>query len=326
MMKKIIENWSDQQIELLKNEWSYNPNVYDLFPNKSKSNIQHKASNLGIKRIYRLPQPKYGDLSCLLEETPISYYWLGFLLADGHFGEKHIKLSLSYKDLDHLYKYKNFINYTQEIKIYKNIPEIKVIDSIIVPKIREKYNICNTKTYHPCDISKICGDFLACFITGFIDGDGSIQKRVKTLKRPNNDNTTITIKVHSSWKSNIDYMNKYITEQTNTKYIESIIDSKGYCRKIFSNNIQQQFLKRMIIQYNLPVLDRKWNLIDEYKIGKNQQSLINEQNVLRLLNEGYENLTEIGEILGYHNSVIYQIIKRLNINIGKHNNPKRRGY
>lgn len=56
-----------------------------------------------------------------MEEANESYFWIVFLLANGHFGENgRISLTLSAKDWGHLQIYEKFIN-CNNVKKRKNI-------------------------------------------------------------------------------------------------------------------------------------------------------------------------------------------------------------
>ena len=141
----------------------------------------------GKKRAKRL-----SDLSILLEDTPETFYWMGFLLADGHFEEKRIIVGLSEHDREHLEKFAKYINYTGKLSVRKREPHnsvyLSAMDSEVVVKLREKFDIKSNKTIEPPKTLKwIPDDLFLCLMAGFIDGDGSINE------------SSIRIKVHSVW-------------------------------------------------------------------------------------------------------------------------------
>ena len=82
-------------------------------------------------------------------DTPEAFYWIGFLLADGSFYDNRLKLGLSIKDADHLYKFANFINYTGAVDITDKSISIACKDVEAVQRIKEKFDIRDRKTYNP---------------------------------------------------------------------------------------------------------------------------------------------------------------------------------
>ena len=142
------------------------------------------------------------DLSNLLLDTPEAFYWVGFLLADGSFYDNRLKLGLklglSIKDSNHLYKFANFINYTGAIDITDKSISLACKDVGIIKQIKEKFDIKDRKTYNPPKtILKFNIDLTYALLAGFIDGDGSIKNQSKRK------DFCLTIKNHSSWESNV---------------------------------------------------------------------------------------------------------------------------
>ena len=61
----------------------------------------HNANNknsLCRSCAYKMSTIRAADLSKLLEDNFISYYWIGFLLADGSFSDNRLKLTLKKND------------------------------------------------------------------------------------------------------------------------------------------------------------------------------------------------------------------------------------
>ena len=113
--------WTNYEIEFLKNNYTL-LDKYKLIKelsNRRWSAITRFANKMGLKRkgIYS----KAYSCEKLLEDTPESFYWMGFLIADSHISIKNnrIELSLAEQDLEHLYKYSKFINYRNNIKLKK---------------------------------------------------------------------------------------------------------------------------------------------------------------------------------------------------------------
>lgn len=116
-------------------------------------------------------QINHDAFNILNEET---YYWLGFLMADGCVTNKTVIIGLNPKDKEHLEKFKKFAGGSQDIYFNPNgkscsfaFRSQKIID------ILNNYNIV------PCK-SLIATPHLSCinnrhFWRGMIDGDGWIS-------------------------------------------------------------------------------------------------------------------------------------------------------
>lgn len=201
------------------------------------------------------------DFTKLMQWTPESFYWLGFLLADGHFGKNSIKLTLSCQDREHLSKFAKLIN----VKIYEDKPHMSEyglvrsvtasgFDSSVVPFIKNKFGIHSQKTFTPPNIRDFGLDdiSLLSLIIGLIDGDGTISK---TRNR-------IAIEADISWKDNFEYIYQFIYQYTRNLFNSStFVSSRGNSYLSIGKSEIVSNLKFFIEQYNLPVLGRKWSHI-----------------------------------------------------------------
>lgn len=260
--------WTKKEIEFLKNNWyDLKPKlILERFPDRNMGAIRQQAHRLGLKRI--LKKPVMHDLSCLLENSPISYYWIGFLLADGHFSKYKISLSLSNKDKSHLIKYKKYIK--SKNKIY-NDPRgfcgIDCSDSNIVPEIIKKFDISNRKTYNPPNLLDIDKGLLFPLIIGFIDGDGTIWKY------PNKNSFGLSVRCHKSWLKNLSLFHDSLYEIFNEplsnnrkktlKGAHLVSPKNSYSQSdIAKFQIQRHSLLKKIKskaqETDLPILERKW--------------------------------------------------------------------
>lgn len=301
--------WKKEEIDFLKNnyEWA-ETKILMKGIKRSWDAIKIMAEKMNIER-KNLKNTKKSNLSSLLEESPEAYYWIGFLMADGHFSEKRITLTLSDKDKSHIKKFGKYIKLTS-IKNYSNkcraYVYVSSMDYKIVPKIREKFSISSRKTYDPCDISKIKNDNLfISLVIGFIDGDGCIKKQ------HGRKDCAISIKCHSSWLNNLQYISDRICGILGLKPNTAIINKKGYANVCFSNSIILKFLKNKSKKLKLPFLKRKWDNINlklknRREISKNNFSKIN-----KMIQEGLA-LKEISRKLKIKYHTIYQKVNRGN--------------
>lgn len=234
------------------------------------------------------------NLKRLLEETPETYYWIGFILADGHINNNtRIKITLSKKDKNHLIKLQNFLEIEN---MYEN-DEVSIsgMDSKIIREFCNKFDIKSNKTYNPPNLNINNQDLLFSLSIGFIDGDGCIDNQT------NRTDCKLRIKCHSSWLDTL----KYIYSK------QPYINNQGYvCLNITNSIILKQF-KQKALDLDLPIMNRKWDKIDLNFIGRQEQGKINSNDVLKLLKQGIKK-SKIAESLGLAKSTISNIIKRNN--------------
>lgn len=228
--------WSESEINFLKKHYS----------SESKKEIQKtikrswkaiilKAGFLGLNRRNCISKNNLRKLSL---ETLESYYWIGFLFADGHFNKKgQLKLSLQKKDFDHLNKFANYIECN--IREYKNCFEVTAMDKEFIEQFSKKYSITSNKTKNP----PILPDLNNSFIIGLIDGDGYINK----------NNQFIAIKMHHSWFENLILIKNWFNEYN----CSVMINNQGYAYLYLPKKVYL-ILKEYINQNNIPHLERKW--------------------------------------------------------------------
>jgi len=228
--------------------------------NRHELAIKRKAGLLGIRKIN--PKNKNSNLSVLLGNDLVAFYWMGYLLADGYFSSNSIKLASSVKDSIHLSAFADFI--TSPVKQYisssgynagRPYLEVRGMDSDVVPRIIEKFSIPNNKTYNPPSFSSynFTDEQLIAMIIGFIDGDGSIN----SIRR--DSNFRITIHSHISWKENLDFMNTCLHNYFGYTIANSVtIDKRGFAYLSVGKSDLVNSIKLFISDNSLPVMRRKW--------------------------------------------------------------------
>lgn len=226
---------------------------------------------------------KITKLQRLLDDSPEKWYWLGFLLADGSFNKNgRLSLCLGIKDLEHLTAFRDFVG-CGNIRIAKGGKscEWKVMDTSVMKKLTSEFKISSRKTYQPPDLHSVNETSLKLMSIGFIDGDGSIKKQF------NRNSSSITIKVHSSWKNVLVLLFPQATHA---------INQQGYARSFITKNDDVRHLKLFALQYNLPILKRKWDVIDDSYIGKYDVALHNKHLIGLYRTAGFRD-SEIAAIL-----------------------------
>jgi hypothetical protein len=253
------KSWSEEENELLRKEWptSDKSKIIELFPNREYKTIKGRASYLGIKKIESFKN--LNKLSFLLEESCESFYWLGLLMADGHFSDRNeIKLTMSEKDQCQIDKFceltgtksKRYSDVESGGYISRPFYTVSVMDNYTVAYLKDLYAIESNKTKKPCEIRGICkGRFFIPWLAGFFDGDGCVLKDKKGTVNG------LRIQIHSSWKENLDIISKSLERYEIVS--RSYIDTQGYARLVVFS--QENILKlcKLVSKSDIPLLDRK---------------------------------------------------------------------
>lgn len=245
-----VKFWSKEEDEYLINNYSFSSKekmVLDL--NRTWSSIQNRTRKLKIKR-----EILNANSDKLIDGSNESYYWLGFIMADGHFNKNNqIQINLSVKDLEHLQKLALFVEYKG--KILK--PSINIGFGKIKKELNQIFNLSNDKTHNPCNLDELSGDNFFSFIIGFIDGDGTITEK-----------GYLRIKCHKNWLNNLNKMIKFIT---NNDFNEGRINSEDLAIVQLTRIEYMKKIKNKILELNLPILKRKWDRVDLNKMSKNEK-------------------------------------------------------
>lgn len=200
-------------------------------------------------------------------------YWLGFLAADGSINGYQLQIGLSTKDIEHLYRFKDFTGTPNSIYTkmnhctnngkyysasYINFKSEKVVDDLA------QYGIIKDKSHQNIDfLSYIPVKYKKPFILGYFDGDGwftntkrssdfgfcgnfelinSISKYLTEIfnwEKP----LTITQETHSKITFRIDTQNKYKIKDFLNFYLSyenkcDLLERKLNIAKILQEKIQ----------------------------------------------------------------------------------------
>lgn len=299
-----VKQWSNKELIVLS----------DLYPCSTKDeicsiikrpwvNIRNKAAQLGISRsknVYRR-----SNLEVLLRDCHETYYWMGFLMADGYFKDGRIMISLSSKDTQALYSLSNYLECRNNVRTHRDgtVVTLTAKNINIVPMICEKFDIHNKKTYNPpCHIPYL---FQKDFIIGLIDGDGNITKKVK------GNSFKISIKMHSSWLHILKEIEGVL--YANQNVFRSKINKLGYAELCISDSKTCLDLKRHATNNALPILHRKWDKIDLKYVNPNIIAVERKKSVLSLRKRGL-NPEQISNETNLKYNTVYKIIER-NVNL-----------
>lgn len=301
------KKWSKKEDLLLRKFYpiSSKDKMIELLPNRTWASISIRASRRGF-RLGRLSSQK-SDVNRLLDDSNGAYYWIGFLLADGSFGRKRIKLSLSTIDEEHLCQFADFVSFAREdIGRYSSSVSMSAQDAKVVPMIKKKFDIKIRKTYNPPDLQsyqKMPPDRFIALLTGFIDGDGSIKKQ------HNRRDAIIAIKVHSSWLPWLIFASEKLDSIVGISTCSPFLNRYGYAEWTICDSRLLSFLKTHASRMGLPLMQRKWQKIDADFISSRRAAEERKLRVLSLAEEGLRPI-DISSQTGIKYSTVYQIIKR----------------
>jgi len=298
----IPKNWTDEDKNKLIELYPYETKgiILKNFPNNTWRYLQNVAGLLGVKR---RSGKRIGDVRKLFNGTNESFYWLGLILTDGYISnDGELKIELKVDDYDYLSNFAKFINgKITKLKKYGNYNgngtcRVKIKDSINVLKIKEMFNLTESKTYHPPNISFITDkDKLLSLLGGMIDGDGSITKKGK-----------IHIDAHKNYYdylNNLGYKlvaNNLISEFSVTTYLDM-------CR--FNISTKDSYRIRNVLEtMKIPIMKRKWDRIKKPVIPK---LISNKEKIFEMRNSG-NTLKEICDEIGTNS------VGNLSIFIHKH--------
>lgn len=211
----------------------------------------------------------------IFTESLNSYYWLGFLLADGHFSKnKVIEVNLALADLEHLEKFKKFTKSNNPITIEtkshgfnkdKPSARFRICDQHNIRYLCNKFNITNHKTKNPplLRIPEMTDNQFLALVIGYIDGDGYICKR--------RNHYELTLTVHVNWLDNLRLIENNIRIITGIGYKNNLskITKRGFARLCLNSKVII-YLKQFIQEHALPVLERKWAIVDTNILMKSE--------------------------------------------------------
>lgn len=166
------------------------------------------------------------------------------------------------------------------------------MDTHTVPILRKTFNIVNAKTYNPPTLDNIPEEFLFCLFIGFIDGDGNIRKQT------DRQDSKIMIKCHKSWEDVLALFNKNVKETKD-----------GYVYITFTKTSDVRGFKQRALDLSLPILERKWDVIDLNYRSKYEIASEWHGQALKLFNKGYR-VCQIAKEMSKNYSTVFMFLKK----------------
>lgn len=218
----------------------------------SRSSIFQKGHNLNDEWTVR-----ENSLDKLVENKSLeTFYWIGFILADGSFYKNRFEFGLKEDDVCVLEAFAKYINFKGDIK-HRNSTKsnrLQFNNKPSVEKFMKEYGFNYDKTYNPCSFElfkNYSKDQITSLLIGIIDGDGNIQSQGSVYSN------SITITSHKLWKSFYEDLLKFleidlhISEREDNNCLAIRICKRDYCIT----------LKQFIIDNKLFYFARKWDNI-----------------------------------------------------------------
>ena len=211
-----------------------------------------------------------GNLSILLDKSNQSFYWLGFLMADGCVSKQYGRIILNTveNDKEHLEKFAIYLGTKMNVVRYKgktlNNPQPYSAYSVaiqypsVVDSLINMMDFRPQKTYNPPSpkiLSAVLNTkkkFLS-FLVGFIDGDGCIFQQSGRYR--------MRIVNHKSWYEIHRFFFKMLKKHNlyNGNADAHILGNK-YSSMQISN---PETLKKIygIVSEKIPLMKRKWDKV-----------------------------------------------------------------
>lgn len=195
------------------------------------------------------------SIDVLLKENPESAYWIGFLAADGSFiNDKRLQIALANKDSNHLIAFAEYISLGRDL-LYNNRTNsvgLSKQDPVKIPHIMQRFEFNKQKTYNPpINLPYKEQDLLVSYLIGFIDGDGTITYQ------SGRKSVTLRTVSHISWYA---FLSKLSDA---TLFGRITIRNDGYVQLASHRHEEIVKLKAKGVSLNIPMIDRKWNRVDE---------------------------------------------------------------
>lgn len=149
------------------------------------TSVRHQANALRLTQGSNLGRRYSTNLGFFATPSPLNSYWAGFIAADGCVRGKKVQLALGSKDADHVARCASDMGYTGPVHRSDGRCTLQVSCQAYAEDLAKHFNITPRKslTLEPPNITT--EPEIRAFITGVIDGDGSITtNRYRSYTRP----------------------------------------------------------------------------------------------------------------------------------------------
>lgn len=182
----------------------------------------------------------------------LNSYWAGFIAADGglvEYGNKlKLVIGLSNRDKRHLISFKNDLESSAKITLYKNFVFLQIYNDKLCLDLKKNFNITPRKSLTLKPPRGLTKKQALAFIVGYIDGDGCIDisdKKYKYLRL-----RIMSTKAVLFWVLKILDTHKSLYSQ-----------DKNYVLKLDGKKALTVLKK--LAKVPIPKMKRKWNKLHE---------------------------------------------------------------
>lgn len=172
--------WTQNEICTLKALWDKGrktDEILESLGNRSWEAIRRKAYEIGLECDGKINK-RANRVDKLLDMSPESLYWIGFILGDGHLSKQgYICLAIHNKDRDHLIKFADYIeiDHSRIRETRNNMIEIRTMNKNVVNTLQGLFCMGSNKTKSGITIpSDMCSEMVRLLGYGLIDADGTI--------------------------------------------------------------------------------------------------------------------------------------------------------
>ncbi len=269
--KEILEdlyfNQNKSQKEIGKIVDCHRDTIWKMF---KEYKITPKSNSERVRKDNTFEQNFFG-----LINTEEKAYWLGFLYADGYVSSKKDYVRLKLKDLDHIEKFKNSLNYKGKIledsNIVKGIKRYYPMIALWSKQFKEdliKLGCIPNKSLilkFPNE-NQVPFHLLNHFIRGYFDGDGSVS----TFYRKNQKNLNLS----TNFVGTYDFLKQLqnIFNKNSNNAIFKIVNTNVYSLHFYMN---ESILLYNFMYNNATIyLDRKKEKFESYFKQKGSTTII----------------------------------------------------
>jgi len=178
-------------------------------------------------------------------------------MADGHFSEWRLSVSLAAKDEAHLRGFAEWLSPDIKVGFQRGgaVASLSRQDRTVVPLIRERFDIHPRKTFNPPSrLPYEDATLLRCWLVGYIDGDGQVRRQTGRVA------VTLNTIAHISWEPFL----LELSEMLDFGMVRhKVSHGQTYVALRNCRHNEVVSLLQFIKLYNLPVLERKWGVVDE---------------------------------------------------------------
>ncbi len=284
-----INYWTEQEDLLLKENYSTSSysEMLLILPNRSGSSIYNRAlkkfrlkKDASVVKLNRESRWRYyRNREFFSIPNTLNSYWAGFIAADGYIDTKCSKVSimLAEKDRGHLDRFCKDVKYEGPIRTrigsgFSADSKYAVLDVCgvrsWVDDLDRHFNVGanKTKILRPPNIFE--EDLVKAYISGYIDGDGSIGVYSREYGSNGKDYSCVSISI-VGYKPVLSWIKGWFDSwaETNRKKKSGVVKSRSQYRYSVNGARAESIINKML-GVDVPRLCRKWEPSINFMVSK----------------------------------------------------------